>query len=454
MGSRRRAPTTKRAASAESSSSKGEATLEARSYAYNPDGQVTSEVNRLSEETSYAYDALGRLTEFDPPGASSTTYGYDYAGNRDRAGSTTYSYNALNQLTEDSTGTTYAYDGDGRLVEAKDSPEATTYGWDALNQLRSVSAPGAEVTYSYDAFGRRAIRFDGSSSEEAHYGDLGDDPILDTDSEGEALHNYIQGPGGLLEDRGGEVTAYPLADRHGDITAMLSEAGEVQSRQEYDPWGSQTSGPAQDFGYLGAQQRRTDPVIGLIQMGERTYGPDDGRFLSEDPVLGHLGRGLTLDPYPYAWDDPLNRYDLNGRDVCAPTPLGSACAGDAAEAVGGAGDRFYQGVKREIEKTVGENEQAAAAVGGAAINFERGAEKREFTLNRDFGIFIKNHSGSAYQYAAEHGVTCAKGGFAVGTPAAAYGTAVGGVFVGFGAGLLGGATGCAGLVYLETRLSP
>src|SRR5262249_54437799 len=100
----------------------------------------------------------------------------------------------------------------------------------------------------------------------------------------------------------------------------------------YDPWGLQLSGPSLEMAFLGAQQRRSDPTSGLLQMGERSYGPALGGFLSEDPVLGHLGIGMSTDRYLYVRDNPLNRHDLDGRDVC----VFDACAGEAAEDVGSA----------------------------------------------------------------------------------------------------------------------
>ena len=70
------------------------------------------------------------------------------------------------------------------------------------------------------------------------------------------------------------------------------------------------------MGYLGAWERPTDPATGLIQMGARTYDPSLGSFASEDPVLGHLGLGESVGHYLYVRDNPLNSYDLSGRDVC------------------------------------------------------------------------------------------------------------------------------------------
>lgn len=98
------------------------------------------------------------------------------------------------------------------------------------------------------------------------------------------------------------------------------------------------------MGWLGAQQRRADSAIGLVQMGVRPYSPSIGSFNAEDPVLGHVGISVTANRY--AWDNPLNLYDLNGRDVCAPTPWGDACAGVAAEETwdATAGPRGFVGV--------------------------------------------------------------------------------------------------------------
>lgn len=56
-------------------------------------------------------------------------------------------------------------------------------------------------------------------------------------------------------------------------------------------------------------------------MGARVYDPALGSFDSEDPVLGHNGIGLSFDRHLYVWDNPLNRYDLNGRDVIPGVPI-------------------------------------------------------------------------------------------------------------------------------------
>ncbi len=307
--------------------------LESLKYGRDAAGNITSKLNQRSEaETTYGYDALNRLTEFNPPGEGSTSYSYDAAGNRIEAAATTYSYNALNEPTESSDGTTYAYDGAGRMTEKVKGEEETTYSWDLLDHLAKVEGPTETSSYAFDALGRLSERKNKAGTLVAHYGDLSDFPTYDANAEGETTTSYVQGPQGLTEERAGETTSYPLADAHGDVTAITGPSGSVESRQEFDPWGTQLSGPTQEMGYLGAYERRSDPTSGLIQMGARAYDPALGSFASEDPVLGHMGNGLSFDRHLYVWDNPLNRYDLNGRDVCAPTPLGDACAGAAASA--------------------------------------------------------------------------------------------------------------------------
>jgi hypothetical protein len=66
-------------------------------------------------------------------------------------------------------------------------------------------------------------------------------------------------------------------------------------------------------------------------MGERSYSSALGSFLSEDPVFGHFGTGASVDRYLYVLDNPVNRYDLQGRDVCIGVFV-EVCAEDVGNA--------------------------------------------------------------------------------------------------------------------------
>lgn len=128
------------------------------------------------------------------------------------------------------------------------------------------------------------------------------------------------------------VTSFPLHDAHGDLTTLLDGEGEVASRQAYDPWGAQLSGPALEMGYLGTKQRRSDPATDLVQMGIRPYSPALGSFLAEDPILGYLGFGAALNRNAYVWNNPLLYFDLTGRSIFGEA---TDALGDAWNATGG-----------------------------------------------------------------------------------------------------------------------
>jgi RHS repeat-associated protein len=415
--------------------------LESLEYDYDPAGNVASKVDqRLEQQTGYEYDALNRLTEFNPPGEGSTSYDYDAAGNRTEADGITYAYNALNQLTESSDGTTYRYDGAGRLTEKINAGEETTYEWDPLDHLAKVEGPTETASYSYDALERLSERRAGEATQVTHYGDLTDRATYLTNGAGEATTSYVQGPLGLIEQRSGEATRFPLTDAHGDVTAITGPSGEVESRQSYDAWGAQLSGPTLEMGYLGAYQRPTDPLSGLIQMGARVYDPALGRFASEDPVYGHFGIGTSFDRYLYVWDNPVNRYDLNGRDVC----VFGACAGDAGESIAGFPGELDKGA-HYVEK--GAEKMGTAAAGAADDAWDWTAPGRGWLADRsrdfwkDHGLPLEN----VYRFAGANWQLCVKGAAA----GAAFGAGAGTAAFGVGAvpGAIGGGFfGCGSVV--------
>ena len=218
------------------------------------------------------------------------------------------------------------------------------------------------MTLSYDGLGRRSDRTDAVGTETAHYGDLSDRAIIDTDSAG-IVASYVNGPSptaGFLEQRRGAVTEYPVADARGDVTALLDGLGGISSQQTYDPWGVQVTGTPQEMGFLGAHQRRTDIMTGLTQMGVREYDSTVGSFASEDPIMGNYGFGQSLNRHAYAWDNPLTILDLTGLSI-----FGDAVGAirDGASAAGRAVANVAGDVVRGAKDLVGQAARAACAAG-------------------------------------------------------------------------------------------
>ena len=182
------------------------------------------------------------------------------------------------------------------MVEVDEGENSTTYGWSVVDELTSVDTGAEELGFAYDAFGRQVLRDDGSTIRLSHYGDLSDLPILDTDAAGEPTMSYVQGPGGLVEQRSSEATSFPLRDAHGDITTLADGEGGVASRQTYDPWGDQLSGASLEMGWLGAQQRRSDPATELVQIGSPLLRPDVRQLCLRGPSAGNPWRKPVPQP--------------------------------------------------------------------------------------------------------------------------------------------------------------
>jgi RHS repeat-associated protein len=85
-----------------------------------------------------------------------------------------------------------------------------------------------------------------------------------------------------------------------------------------------------EYGWLGSQERSTERPGGAISMGARVYVPQLGRFLQPDPVPGG-----SANPYDYAWQDPVNAFDLNGDFSCGLCKTIMKGAVVAGKAIGG-----------------------------------------------------------------------------------------------------------------------
>ena len=132
---------------------------------YDADGNLTAQTNAAGAATTYAYDAVNRRINATDPLHHVTSYAYDPAGNlvslTDAASNvTTEGYDAGNRLTAVSysnghtPNVTYGYDADGRRTSMADGTGTTTSTWDSLGRLTAqTNGAGAAVSYGWDLAG-------------------------------------------------------------------------------------------------------------------------------------------------------------------------------------------------------------------------------------------------------------------------------------------------------------
>jgi RHS repeat-associated protein len=105
---------------------------------------------------------------------------------------------------------------------------------------------------------------------------------------------------------GAETLSFFYFDQIGSRRVVLDDAGTVQDRFQYSPWG-EMSHPEGTQDNLASFTGKEYDATGLLYFNARYYDPTIGRFITEDP--SRKGTGW----YTYCSNNPVNRSDPTGR---------------------------------------------------------------------------------------------------------------------------------------------
>ncbi|MGH9962197.1 MAG: RHS repeat-associated core domain-containing protein, partial [Pyrinomonadaceae bacterium] len=236
------------------------------------------------------------------------SYTLDDVGNRTASHQgSSYSYQSFNRLIT-ANSSSFGYDANGNLTSKTDASGTWTYRWDYENRLKQASkSGGVTVSYAYDALGRRIQRTSTTRGTTKFIFD-GADVVRDLDGNGATIADYLKGPGidNKVRQTISGTRSYFLVDHLGATRALADTNGNLISSLGYDSFGNIATGSASTrYTYTG---RELDSEVGLMYYRARSYDPQQGRFISEDPI-GLFG-GINL--FTYVQNNPIRFFDPSG----------------------------------------------------------------------------------------------------------------------------------------------
>jgi RHS repeat-associated protein len=341
-------------------------------YTYDAANRLVSMTPAAQAVVNYGYDAANRLTNLSQ-GSDAVQIGYDAADRRSvmtlpNGVVVAYGFDAASELTSltytQSNGTSlgnlvYGYDADGRIaskagtfatdfLSAPTSQPATfdmndretgfngqalsydadgnllsdgtnTYTWNARNQLVQISQGATvELSYSYDALGRRVMKTVGGGASTQY---LYDGANIVQEVQGGVVNPVLNGLGVDERFARNDVIgrAYFLTDALGSTIALTDSAGAIRQQYSYDLYGNTeqsdtTTGFTNPYQFAG----READTAGLYYYRARYYSPVMGGFISQDRLW--FGGG-QLSFYAYVGGDPADYsdpYGLAGGPVSGP----------------------------------------------------------------------------------------------------------------------------------------
>jgi len=122
-------------------------------------------------------------------------------------------------------------------------------------------------------------------------------------------------------------TYYATSYHLGSSDLVMDSAGNVLTRESFTPFGARRGSSwagvpsAADYTAFGNTTRKGFTgqemldSVSLVHMNGRVYDPYLGRFISADTVIQSLGATESINPYAYAWNDPLKYVDPTGHGL-------------------------------------------------------------------------------------------------------------------------------------------
>lgn len=395
----------------------------------NIDGITNNKDNNRSQ--NFAYDSLNRITTAYTTGPNwGETFTIDAWGNLTNIGP--YSGKTYYQGLNASPATTnnqlpgYTYDAAGNMT----NDGMHSYQYDSENRIISVDNGG--TAYTYDGDGRRVKKCVGSSCSTGtiYWRNVDGETIVESDLLNNWLASYINFQGRPLArmDIATGNRYYYFQDMLQSTNVETDQAGNIIAESDYYPYGTEIPITGSDsnnhYKFTGKER---DSESGLDNFGARYDASSMGRFMTPDPLGGHLEDPQTLNKYAYVRNNPTTLTDPTGLDSylsCTQTKdNASTCQSQTVgyDANGKAQTATVQGV------TNADKSFTATQIGNDANG--NLVDKTTGT-----GTYTASANGSGVQFSNNGGQSSSTGVFVNGTPQTTFqdaGFANGGALSGF-----------------------
>jgi RHS repeat-associated protein len=312
--------------------------LQNLTYSWDLNGNLLQrEDNRQSLTEKFTLDALNRLSTVtlinpaNPSGTQTLSVQYDQAGditNKSDVGAYTYGNTAHPHAVTAAGTWTIGYDANGNM-NSRAGGAISSYSYNLPNQ---INYNGSSSQFNYDSSHQRwkQVANYAGTTETVHY--IGG--LLQVVTRGtnptEYRHQIPAGSGTAVYTRRSDGTAgtyYATSDHLGSADLVMDSNANVLVRESFSPFGArrgsnwQSIPTPQDYSAIQSSTRQGFTghemldSVGLIHMNGRVYDPTLGRFLSADSVIQSLGATQSVNPYSYAWNDPLRYTDPSGHSL-------------------------------------------------------------------------------------------------------------------------------------------
>lgn len=300
--------------------------------------------NHLSEEMKEPFDTYPELKD------TTINYTYNNANRLLNANNTAFGYDN-NGNTKSKIGYQFTYDDQDNLIAVSGKFNAR-YAYDGAGNRRQATRNGIVTKYVLDILGMSSV-------------------LMETDANNTPLNYYVYGLGLISRIKPDNTTHYYVYDYRGSTVAMVDATPNalVTHKYQYDEFGNllqTTEADANLFRYVGKYGVMYEAEA-IQFMRARYYDPSIGRFLSEDPVW-------STNLYPYADNNPINKYDLNGLDyVCVDASFynGVGANGSVCTVINGS-------EKGDVYLTVG---VGAGVGGGGGVSIHPGTPKEGISVS-------------------------------------------------------------------------